>query len=202
MDEQLLRRQLFSLEAELPSLRRNFELARTLGEFPRKEDCQHPVLQFALSRATTSVVEHLLLRLAEAIDPFLEQASVRMLGATLFNGGRGRDRKPTSRVFQYVLALRSEGIAHRVKMGGANGAEFKAVQAEFGTIWAFLESALDEVTVLLAQLRIAGFFREPGLVPVRVRYSTTFTTKDVADLVTLANTVVRKPSARGRRGSP
>lgn len=144
-------RLLHPLEVELPRLRKEVELARVIARFPRAGKCQNAALAFGFNHAVPAIVESRLLRLAEAVDPFLERVSQAVLGKSLFTG-KGRKRRPSDDDLHLLLELRSKRVAHRVKLKAAGDETFKEVEKRHGDIFSFLLVVHDRVAVILAAL--------------------------------------------------
>jgi hypothetical protein len=183
-DEQLL----FSLSAELPSLRQSLRLAETIATYPDGKSSRNPVINFAFGRAGPAVIENLILRMSEAVEPYIERASVKALSESLFVGA-SRQRRPKSDVLALLLRLRVEMVAHRVKLGGKDAQAYTELTEAYGGIWRFLEVVLDEIEALLERLQAADFFHFERLDSVSTRVYPEFTADDIRRVVSAANGV-------------
>lgn len=183
----------YKLSAELMSLRQSARLAETIATYPDSKDSAHPVINFAFARAGPAVIENTLLRMAEALDPYLERAFKNEFQRSLFVGS-GRRRRPVSDILDLLLRLRSQMVAHRVKLGGLNGPAWAEVTSSFGSIWRFVEAVLDEIEGLLLDLEEAGAFESMAGQTVSIRQYSEFAQEDVRAVVEAANALVDPPS--------
>ena len=194
------RQLLFSLAAELPVIRQNLALARAIAEFPDAPKSLHPVLNFAFARAPMATVDNILLRVPEALDPLLDDASVECFNISLFDG-QGRHRKAVDPVFELARQLRAQGIAHRVKLDGVDGPIANEIRTSYGSIWNFLDVVIDHLQAQLDRLDEAGWFKAPGLSSIRVRISLPFTAADIEALIVSANALVDQNRPRDSEAS-
>jgi hypothetical protein len=180
-------RLLFALECELPSLRKSLQLAGLIAEAPELAENYHPVLEFALQRAPTAVVENLLLRALE-IAHTLDRALHATTGDRLVRG-KSRQGQLTDPVLQLACDLRHQQVAHRIGVLNApRGPAWESMVSQHGTVWRFLSAVLDAIEIHLATLRRAGVFNRTGLTAWAVAYRM-FTAADVAELIEVANSL-------------
>ena len=184
---------LYLLKAELTSLKQSLRLAETIATYPDNRESAHPVVNFAFARTGPAAIENLLLRMAEAVDHYLERAYQRQLARSLLTG-KGRKRRPVSENLDLLLRLRSEIVAHRVKLRGFSGTAWTELHTRFQSIWRFLEAVLNEVEGLLDELDLSGLFRPLAGQVIKVRHYQEFTQADVKAVVECANALIREKS--------
>lgn len=184
-DEAIL---LWKLDAELEGMRHLIQSARTIGSFPRRVECRHPILALAFTRLPVGVIEPLLLRLSEAVDPYLHRASLQVLGEPVVEK-RGRDWHAIDPVLDLLLDLRHYRVAHLVRLRTQADVAFERMKSEYGDAYSFLEVAIDHIDQLIDELDANGLFdpRE-GLTH---SYSTIgpITSEDLGALLDAANAI-------------
>jgi hypothetical protein len=180
------------LEFELPSLRASVRLAEAIVDAVNEGPIRHPVLQFALDKAPTSVVENILLRLPEVLE-IMERVRHGSALTSIYQG-KGRDRSPTHPALRLAYDLRQERVAHRVKVGLDRQAAWPRVASEFGTVWKLLNSSLEALEVLVSEVRRSGALESvmPGPRTARREYAM-FTSNSVVELIASADRLLPLP---------
>lgn len=165
-------------------------LAEIIASYEGAKISRHPVLNFAFARAGGSVIESSVLRMSEAVEPFLERAFVSTLGRSLFQG-RNRTRRPISDVLHMLVRLRHEMVAHRVKLGGQEAGSWAEMTKVYGNPWRFLDAVFDEIAARLVELEDADYFSGAQLEPTVINVPAPFSDADVHALVVAANAITR-----------
>lgn len=181
---------LFELKAKLPGLRKNVELARLIGRYPRAGECSNAALAFGFTHAIPAIIESQLLRMAEAVDPFLDQASQAVLGKSLFIG-EGRNKRPQNDELHLLLELRSKRVAHRVKLREEGDEVLEEVKRRHGDIYRFLLVINDLIGSILDELNQAGLFAHASSWVTVSSIPRDFTLEDLDRLLDAANSVAR-----------
>lgn len=179
---------LWQFEGELQRMRDELANAREISVFPGAGESRHPVLGFAFNRVPAAVIERTLLRLAEALDPYLHRASKQFLHAPIMVRA-GRDWIAHDESYRLLIELRHYRVAHFVRLRSHADSAFDKVKAQFGDIFAFLEHILDKLQELMVQLDHAGLY-EPreGLSGV-TKVVRRFGQADLEKLVASANSI-------------
>jgi hypothetical protein len=177
---------LFGLDCGLPGIQRDLELAAKIGYYPEAHESRHRVLNFAFRHAPTAVITFAVLRLSEALKLQLENASLALLGRSLWVG-RGRDKRLVDPDFQRLDELRNTLVAHGIKLRVWGEATIQEVKEEHGTVIALLLATLAKLHALLDELKSAGLFRDRPDLAATFTLADEFTDEDLRQLIEAAD---------------
>lgn len=191
------------LEFSLPYFRRDLEMALVIGTYKAKRESKNALLNYALDRASSEPVERIVLVIADALDPALENACQSLLKRSLFSG-RGRQRKPADPALALLMRFRSQFLAHPVRFGPNRGGSLKAVLEQHKNTYELLLPILDYLHALIRELAAAGLYAKYPTRTFAHERVPSFSEADLARLVAAANAIDPLPQDNdlAQTGSP